>query len=310
MEPGDLIGIDSVQRIMRSATQSNLSSFHEAGLRSFRNNLSVQNVLDVTGDANTSMEITTDDHESFRREYLYRKFGYYVLGYKSSLYLSRSDEFWEMDSDGVLVRFYVDYKKLIEDCRSLRFIKGIITSKKDYDVVISSDFVGILDIVERFTINEPVNQKIFEILDIDMGIDGILDYVDGKSSGSNLDVVSRIRNVDRTLLRSNNIRQVERKLGIEAARNVIFKELGKDSLVIADYMTWHGRVHAFNKFGPWDKGIIASMGFERPNKDIARIGIAPEVDPIESTYSQTVMGNVPSIVSNNPNFRVIDAQEF
>ena len=213
-----------------------------------------------------------------------------------------------MDNGGVLVRFYVNYKlKFIEDCRSLRFIKGIITSKKDYDVVISSDFVGILDIIG---INEPINQKIFEILDIDMGIEGILDYVDGKSSGSNLDVVSRIRHIDRTLLRSNKIRQVEKRLGIEAARNVIFKELGKDSSVTANYMAWHGKTHAFNKFGPWDKGVISSMGFERPNKDMARVAIAPEVDPIVSTYSQTAMGNVPSIGSNNPNFRIIGTQEF
>ena len=77
---------------------------YQAGLRSFRNNLSVQNVLDVTGDANTSMEITTDDHESFRREYLYRKFGYYVLGYKSSLHPSRSDELWKW----TMAEFWLD----------------------------------------------------------------------------------------------------------------------------------------------------------------------------------------------------------
>jgi DNA-directed RNA polymerase subunit A" len=309
MQPGDALGIISAQDLMRRATQSNLSSFHEAGLRSTNSSIPIQDMLDMT-DKNSSMLIETSNHKSFRGEYLSRKFEYYVLSYKTSLYVDEdTDSFWRMANSNILVRFYTNYKKLVEDCRTLEFIREMIMSRKDYNVDVSSDFVGILDITERYSINESIHKKIIDILSINLGIDGITEYNDGVTVGSNLSMVSRLECVNGRTLSSNSVKQVEEVFGIEAARGVVYERI-KDTCdepdVIADYMTFNGRLHAFNKFSPDhnDKGIISSMGFERPSTDIRRLSSGESKDDGNSVYSRIALGKRPYVGSNSKIFTI------
>jgi len=311
MQPNDPIGITSVHNIMRKATQSNLSSFHEAGLISRDSTLPIQNILNVTKNKDVHMIVDTDDHNMFRRRYLHRKFSYYVVQYKSSLYLDKNvDIFWGINRGPSLVRFYTNYKRLIKDCRTLEYIRDILILRRDLIVNISSDFVGIIDIVEKYPTNEPDHKKISEILDIEFGIDGILEYTDGVVTGSNLDMVSRLNHIDKHSLWSNDIRQVEEKFGIEAARNLIFSEIKHDyneAGIIADYMAYHGKIYPFNKYNPDQigKGILSSMSFEQPNHDISKICLKPMGDDATSVYSQSMIGMKPKNGTNNPNIDII-----
>jgi len=65
---------------MRRATQSNLSSFHEAGLKSKDSVLPIQNILNVTSNKDAHMIVNASSHEVFKRRHLYRKFSYYFFG--------------------------------------------------------------------------------------------------------------------------------------------------------------------------------------------------------------------------------------
>lgn len=313
MEPGDHNALVSVQGLMRRATQSNLSSFHEAGLRSTGGNLTIQNVLDVTDTGNFCMKVIVEDEDLFRRKFVHRKLRYYVMEYKPPVYLrdNNPDSFWEMNTDDLLVRFYMDYRRLIRDCRSLEYIKEIIETRMDVLIDVSSDFVGIMDVRDPYCVDESSYKRICEILDMDLGVSGILDYSDGIVKGSNLDIISRIREVDGTRLTSNNIKQVQTRFGIEAARYVIASEIGishDDVDAIADYMTWHGEVYPFTKFSPDQerKGILTSMGFERPNYDLAKLVDGPILDGMRSVYSQAMVGMKTKIGSNSSNFEVLN----
>lgn len=309
---GDRNALVSVQGLMRNATQSNLSSFHEAGLKSTGGNLTIQNVLDVTDTGNFYMRVVVDDESLFRRKFIYRKLRYYIMEYKPPVYLKDNpDSFWNMDTNNLLVRFYTDYRKLVKDCRSLEYIKEIIESRMDVSITVSSDFVGIMDIRDPYCVDESTHERIYEILDMNLGVNGILDYSNGIVSGSNLDTISRVKEVDGTRLTSNNIRQVQRRFGIEAARYVIASEIGvsyDEVDTIADYMTWHGEVYPFTKFSPDQerKGILTSMGFERPNYDLAKLVKGPILDRMTSVYSQAMTGMKTKIGSNSSNFEVID----
>jgi len=316
MEPGDHNALESVQGLMRKATQSNLSSFHEAGLKSTSGNLTVQNVLDVTDNENFYMNVVVDDEKLFKMKFIRRKLKYYVMEYKPHPYLIKDDpdSFWNLKYERELiaiVRLYTDYRKLTKDCRSLQYIKEKIEARMDVTVTVSSDFVGIIDIRTEHEVNESNYKKIYEILNIDLGVEGILDYSNGIVKGSNLDIMSRVREVDGTKLTSNNIKQVQKRFGIEAARYVIFREIGvsyDEVGVIADYMTWHGEVFPFTKFSPDQerKGILTSMGFERPNYDLSKLVNGPIHDEMKSVYSQAMVGIKTKIGSNSSNFEVIN----
>lgn len=309
MQPNEPLGIISIHGLMKHATQSNLSSFHEAGLKSKDSVLPIQNILNVAKNDDARMVVDVQDSNDFKKKHLYRKFSYYVVQYKSALHLDPTvDSFWGMKSDSSLVRFYTNYRRLIEDCRTLEYIREILLLRKDLTIEISSDFVGIVDISEKYTTNEPMHRKISDILDIELGIEGVLEYSDNVTVGSNLNMVSRLDDIDHSTLWSNDIRQVESRFGIEAARCLIYDEIKNNCdnpEVIADYMAFYGKIHPFGKHNPGQesKGFLSSMSFEQPNYDIAKIGRSAIGDDITSVYSQTMIGMSPSNGTNNSNIR-------
>ncbi|KAF8585619.1 hypothetical protein K439DRAFT_1615756 [Ramaria rubella] len=212
-----------------------------------------------------------------------------------------------MANADTLVRLYTDYRKLIEDCRTLEYIREMIQLRKDLTVTITSDFVGIINIVEQYPSSDPIHKRITDILDIELGIQGILEYNDNVVTGSNLSMVSRLDEVEKDTLWSNSIRQVEERFGIEAARELIFGEL-KASCdnpgIIADYMTWHGSVHPLNKGILDNKGVLSSMAFERPKQDMNKLSNGSVEDDVSSVYSQIMTGSDCLLGTRNPSMEV------
>jgi len=297
-----------VQRVMKNVTQSNLSAFHVTSGQKTSVMGGISRIIattDLTDKARDHfMRVKPTDEESFRRNCIYRKIRYYTTNIRTTDF--GADSFWiTWDDRFTTVRLYIDYPKLLKDRRSLALIKETILAHVDCEVMISSNFAGIVDI--KCDPETTVFREIHDILEISIGIDGILDYDDGIVSGSNVAALMATGYVDGSNLWSSHVTQIYDEFGVEAARSVLESVIGG---VLADYATHSGEPTAFNKYAMKliDKGLLLSMAFERPAADLKSVGRSTNgiVDMSKSVQSQIMIANqVPIVGSNSSLFDLV-----
>jgi DNA-directed RNA polymerase subunit A" len=126
------------------------------------------------------------------------------------------------------------------------------------------------------------------------------------TAGSNLKDIMQLPFVDRTRTRSNDLFEVQKVLGIEAARQTIIDETMaviknqglnidvRHIMLIADMMTMSGDVQGINRTGiVRDKqSVLARASFETPLKHIINASLVGEVDYLQSVI-ENVMLNQP-----------------
>lgn len=124
--------------------------------------------------------------------------------------------------------------------------------------------------------------------------------------GSNLAKVLEVPGVDGARTTTNNIHEVERVLGIEAARTVIInealatlKEQGLDVdvrhvMIVADVMTVDGTIKPIGRYGVAGlKGsVLARANFEETVKHLTRAAVTAEVDKLESIVENVMINQV------------------
>ncbi|KAG9320966.1 hypothetical protein KVV02_001826 [Mortierella alpina] len=117
---------------------------------------------------------------------------------------------------------------------------------------------------------------------------------------------------------SNNVYDVEKNLGIDAAREVLYDEvLAKTgnihtAALIADFMTCKGHVSSFKKDNPMLKarGFLSSIAFERPKSDIKGVVRNKIMDNTQSVYSQVITGQLPDVGSGSKLFSLEECVEL
>lgn len=329
MHPAEQIGIRYAHIVLSDLTQDSLSSFHNAGNISGGNSQGLQDIID--GNNNRSgMVIKSDSVGKIKRDILYRPLKYYVTSITNSILEQFEDEnFWytigrklgklpgpsDIPPESVIIiRFYLDYQRLKRDCRTLEYVVRKIFFNYDH-VYHSPNFMGIIDVHISNLIEL---SSIVALIDDTMGIEGITSCDINSdtllTTGSSLHEVCTHKYVDATTLTSNDIYDVERTFGLEAAREIIYSEVyskcgnKKSSGFIADFMTCKGYVSAFKKDNPMlkDKGFLASIAFERPKKDIKDIlDTGESIDVTTSVYSQLVTGSLPDVGTGSKLFDII-----
>lgn len=312
VHPGEQIGIRLAHRVLADITQDSLSSFHNAGLENTTRGLTLQDIIDGTGIGSMSVAVNPKKTERFKREVLSRKFKYYVREITNSILEYFEDgNFWYLigrrlrkipeastikPEDIIIVRFYLDYKRLREDNRTLEYIVSIVFDNYEF-VYFSPDFMGIIDVhisnlIELSSIIRLVDKPLGideikgvslapmqDIADLtaqlsatDIGKREIMGAPDDRdetiyqtvnTQGSNLGKICAMRYIDATKTISTDIYDVEKNFGLEAAREVIYQEvLSKvgdpvNADFIADFMTCKGYVSAFKKDNP----MLRDKGF-------------------------------------------------
>ncbi|MDB5428868.1 MAG: hypothetical protein JWR43_2843 [Phenylobacterium sp.] len=327
MAPSDPVGIRKIQSLLREATQTNLSSFHKAGLSSSRG-VTLQEILDLKRSKDCSMTIFFESGaKDVLRELVYRRFKDYVVDmfllneFKNVEY---EENWYHIGKEmGVIpehvippsrvrgttkvMRFYIDYRLLILDRRNLRFLRDEIFC--DYeDVYLSPDFAGTIDVYLKGNYEIP---GMIDILNKSIGIPGIrgIEREDDRHcvvSGSNLGRVSVLGGVvkDRTI--SDDVREVATHLGLEAAREMI-NRLVPDGSLVADMMTWYGKPFPFTKRNPKvAEDPLLSMALEQPRLTIKdSIKNRRKDSNKESLHSQIMLGESPSIGTRDRDFEII-----
>jgi len=126
-----------------------------------------------------------------------------------------------------------------------------------------------------------------------------------QTEGSNLAKVLKVEGVDPTSTTTNDIHEVEKVLGIEAARNAIISELKgtlekagvndvdmRHLMLAADAMTSDGTIRAIGRYGlSGQKGsILARASFETPLKHLLSASIHGEKDDLTSVVENVMVG--------------------
>ena len=271
------LGIRAVQSILMSATQMNLSHFHTAGM--------TENVADKPSPAdtmnnvftNTSMTFdSSDDVYDLRRHIVGASLKSFVktVGGSFTVLPDRESVWYEVRGvqmfEGNILRLYIDYNKMRNHGLTLQILadesfgRNIVTR-------VSPDFMGMIDVEIP---NDHMSQWLARMGNKVCGTYNIqsCNKVSGDvaavTRGSDVLAVSKIQSIVKQTIRSNNVPEVEKLFGIEAAAAIV-QDLTQ-SHIVSDFMTRTGVFLPFTKKSPEvaRKGVLTAMGFERPKDDI------------------------------------------
>lgn len=124
--------------------------------------------------------------------------------------------------------------------------------------------------------------------------------------GSNLEKVLMLKEVDERRTITNDIYEVKELLGIEAARNLIIKEVMKTLqeqgldvdirhiMLVSDIMTLRGDIRSIGRYGIAGSktSILARAAFEETIKHLVKASVKNEVDNFEGIFENVMIGQV------------------
>lgn len=124
------------------------------------------------------------------------------------------------------------------------------------------------------------------------------------TEGSNLGAVLKMEGVDKTRTTTNDIHEVEKVLGIEAARNAVIHEAQstmeeqgltvdvRHIMLVADMMTSDGAVKSIGRHGISGEkaSVLARASFEETGKHLLRASIRGEVDHLTGIIENIIIG--------------------
>jgi DNA-directed RNA polymerase subunit A'' len=125
-----------------------------------------------------------------------------------------------------------------------------------------------------------------------------------RTDGSNLEGVLNIEGVDPTRTTTNDIHEIARILGIEAARNALIKEAhavleeqGLDVdirhvMLVSDIMTNTGTIQQIGRHGISGKkdSVLARAAFELTIQHLVNAAIKGETDPLKGVIENIIVG--------------------
>ncbi len=124
------------------------------------------------------------------------------------------------------------------------------------------------------------------------------------TEGSNLGAVLKMEGVDKVRTTTNDIHEVEKVLGIEAARNAIIHEAQRTMdeqgltvdvrhiMLVADMMTADGSVKSIGRHGISGEkaSVLARASFEETGKHLLRASIRGEIDHLTGIIENIIIG--------------------
>jgi DNA-directed RNA polymerase subunit A" len=316
-EPGESVGLVAAESIGEPSTQMTLNTFHFAGVSEMNVTTGLPRIIEVLdgrAEISTKMmhvhlkspysegkdikKIAESIKETTLREYVA----------EVSIDIAESQMMLKLDEDK-LSRIGMKSAGIIKVLEKA-FAKGynFKTAKDDVNTIVIKSTSKEDDLNNIYKLKE-------KLMDIYVnGIKGVKQVLPVRkgdeyiivTSGSNMRDLFKLEfvNPDKTV--TNDIFEIERILGIEAARQVIINEVEKvideqglnvdtrHIMLVSDIMTTSGTVLGVNRYGIVKEkpSVLARASFETPIKHIINASQSGEIDYLRSVIENVMINQV------------------
>ncbi|MFH1750105.1 MAG: DNA-directed RNA polymerase subunit A' [Candidatus Micrarchaeota archaeon] len=303
---GEPVGVVAAQSIGEPGTQMTLRTFHYAGVASLAQ-LGFTRLVEIV-DARKSPKNPVMDivlKAQFAKDY--KKVAQIAASIEQISFKKIASI--KEDFDNKRIKIMLNKEKLKQISLSEEDVLKAIKSVADYER--RGETVMVIPKQETLKIIRKTTTKLSEI--ILKGISGInraiiIEQPDGTHSiateGTNMEQVLKIAEVDASKTTSNDIMEVQRVLGIEAARSSIIAEIQKvlkaqelkvdhrHISLIADVMTYKGEVKSIGRHGLAGEkaSVLARAAFEETAKHLINACIAGEKDELRGITENIIIG--------------------
>lgn len=313
-DPGESVGIVSAESIGEPSTQMTLNTFHLAGVSEVNVTTGLPRIIEVL---DGRKNISTRSMEIYLKE-PYNS-GKDITKIAAQLRETPLESFIdEIDinvSTATLTITLNEAKCKEANLDVKKIIKLIDKTAKGFSIKEGKTALSIdLKHAKDDNINElyKIKEKVKEVYVY--GVKGLEQVIPLKrdeefiilTAGSNLKDVLKMEFVDGTRTITNDIFEMQKVFGIEAARQLIIDEVNKvldgqgipidvrHIMLVADTMTTSGQVLGINRYGIVKEkpSVLARASFETPIKHIISAALTGEEDPLNSVI-ENVMLNQP-----------------
>jgi len=308
IEPGEPVGTVTAQSIGEPGTQMTLRTFHYAGVREFNVTLGLPRLIELV-DAR-KMPSTPITYIFLDEEHRYdpekakevaRRIEFTrVENVVSSVYITAGSIVLELDPD-----IMGDKGVTVEQ------VKGVLRKYGGVELVgenppTLSINVNVVDLMKLSKVRDRILKAKIK------GVKGIKRVIVQKrgdeymllAEGVNLKAILKVRGVDPYRTYSNDIHEIEKVLGIEAARTMLIREMmgvlmeqGLDVdirhvMLVADMMTRNGAVRQIGRHGVTGEkeSVLARAAFEVTVKHLLDAAAKGEVDELAGVAENIIVG--------------------
>jgi len=306
MEPGEAVGIVAAQSIGEPGTQMTLRTFHYAGVREQNVTLGLPRLIEIVDarriPSTPIMTIyLTEDHRKSREAAVKvaRTIIYTTLeNLAEAIYEDTVHEEIVVELDKTMME---DREITVEELKERLQIPNCTVRTRSNSVRIKPKKVDtlkrLLDKTSSFSVKGVPGIK--RVLVTEERGEWVI-----RTDGSNLPKVLEIPGVDTSRTTTNNVHEIAKTLGIEAARNAleyearnVLEDQGLDVdrrhvMLVSDMMTSTGEVQQIGRHGISGKksSVLARAAFEITVPNIVEAAVKGESDPLEGVTENVIVG--------------------
>ncbi|MCD6476692.1 MAG: DNA-directed RNA polymerase subunit A'' [Candidatus Aenigmarchaeota archaeon] len=311
-DPGEAFGVVAAQSISEPGTQLTMRTYHVAGAAQIQVTLGLPRLIEIF-DARRIPK-TPAMTVYLKRSYNTSQRALEVAKNIQETLLTDITKSSSLDLMKMGIEIYFDNNAIKERGVKINKIPDIliesikdikVSLRKDSIMITSKKDITIEDLQKLKTKLLKVHikgiKKVKQVIITQKDSEWVINTL-----GSNLAKVMEIEGVDTSRTISNNIHEVQKVLGIEAARNAIFENAydtllnqGLDIdmrhiMLVADVMTADGEIKAIGRYGvAGSKGsVLAKANFEETIKHLTRAAIRNERDNLTSIIENVMINQV------------------
>jgi len=305
-EPGEAVGIISAQSISEPATQMTMRTFHFAGSVGVQVTLGLPRLIEIF---DAKKEPSTPMMTLFLKKRFNNKSSSESLAEKITEKKLRSF-IKTISLDLTNKKIKISLKKM----KKSEFKDIVLKLKKRFkrlNIKGKNNKITVGEKDTEFTIKDL--QKIKKKL-LDSCVSGLPDIKNSlvlkegddwviKTFGSNFLKIINFNEIDMTRSYTNNIYEMAKVLGIEAARNAIIKETvntmkqqGLDVdyrhiMLVSDIMTFSGEIKPIGRYGiaGMKPSVLTRAGFEETIKHLVKASVRHEEDNFDAIFDNVMV---------------------
>lgn len=310
VEPGEAVGIIAAQSMGEPSTQMTMRTFHYAGVAELNVTLGLPRIIELVDARKTpstpTMTIYLEEEHAKDKEEAKK-----VAKQIETVVVSDLINKTEMDLiDSRVTLIFDEYELSRRELTTAEIVEKLNQSKIKVEEGWGKNKISLISSTPSLKELRKLANKAREVYL--RGIKGIQRVVMRKegdeyviyTEGSNLKDVFKIKGVNTSKTKTNDILEIEKVLGIEAARNAIINEMldtldeqglkvdVRHLMLIAEMMTVDGTVKAIGRHGISGEkaSILARAAFEITADHLLKAGIKGEVEELGGIVENVIVG--------------------